>query len=80
MEITTWNSLNFIKKSTSLLFSGVTLLKLEHFHLEQAEGNSFKIRELVNKTSWGGVIPGEKQLDILAFFLSSPCEAWLLEF
>ena len=45
MEIIIWNSLNFMKKSTSLLFSGVALWKLEHFHLEQAEGSSFKIRE-----------------------------------
>lgn len=45
MEITSWNSLNFIKESTLLLILGVGLLKLEHFHLGQAEGNSFKIRE-----------------------------------
>lgn len=36
--------------------------------------------KLGNKTSLGGVIPGEKQFDILAFFLYSPCEVWLSEF
>jgi len=38
-------TLLILLKSQHHLFSGVGLLKFEHFHLGQAEGNSFKIRE-----------------------------------